>query len=59
MFDAEKFIHIIETKECIWKVSHKNYLNRKVKRKAWYEVAQEMYLEWNTMPLSKKTQICK
>ena len=45
MFDTEKFIYLVEARECIWKTSHSDYGDKLSKMKAWEEIGAEMFPE--------------
>jgi hypothetical protein len=55
MFDTEKFILVIQKKECIWNIHNADYRNRG-KRQCWQEVCQEMYPDWEKKSASEKRE---
>lgn len=59
MADTEKLILLVEKNECIWKNNTDEYLNKHMKEKAWEEIANELYSNYNDMSLKEKQAVGK
>lgn len=49
MFDTEKLIVNVEQRPCLWNLSEKSYSDKFLKQKAWQEVAENCFEEWNNL----------
>lgn len=49
MFDTEKLIFEVEQRPCLWNLSEKSYSDKFLKQKAWQEVAENCFEEWNNL----------
>ncbi|XP_072945718.1 uncharacterized protein [Epargyreus clarus] len=49
MFDTEKLIVEVEQRPCLWNLSEKSYSDKFLKQKAWQEVAENCFEEWNNL----------
>lgn len=46
MIDIENLIIEVERYECLWRVNCKNYMDRKMKQRAWIEVSKVIFQNW-------------
>lgn len=56
MFDTEKFIIQVEQQPCLWNLSEKSYSDKFLKQKAWQEIAEKMYEDWNNLTNKNKEE---
>ncbi|KAL4714356.1 hypothetical protein ACJJTC_009708 [Scirpophaga incertulas] len=49
MFDTEKLIVEVEQRPYLWNLSEKSYSDKFLKQKAWQEVAENCFEEWNNL----------
>ncbi|CAG9773364.1 unnamed protein product [Ceutorhynchus assimilis] len=56
MFVVEKFLMLVESKECLWKISAKDYSNRDKKTNAWQEICKEMFPDWEELDQDEKRE---
>lgn len=56
MFDTEKNIIEVEQQPCLWNLSEKSYSDKFLKQKAWQEIAEKMYEDWNNLTNKNKEE---
>lgn len=56
MFDTEKIICEIEARPPLYDVQLKEYSNREVKAKCWYEVAVAVFDDWDELNVAAKDE---
>ncbi|XP_013167295.1 PREDICTED: uncharacterized protein LOC106117494 [Papilio xuthus] len=54
MFDTEKFIKEVQSRECIWNANIDEYNDRELRRKAWEDIGSIMYEGWEGFGENKK-----
>ncbi|CAG9770625.1 unnamed protein product [Ceutorhynchus assimilis] len=47
---------LVESKECLWKISDKDYSNRDKKTNAWQEICKEMFPDWEELDQDEKRE---
>ncbi|RVE51911.1 hypothetical protein evm_003377 [Chilo suppressalis] len=57
MFDTEKFIMAVQARPTLWNTDDKSYNNRRRRRHAWDEIAQEFNDNWDTLSDREKDDI--
>lgn len=56
MFDTEKFIVEIEQRPALYDVSSKEYSNKNIKAKCWFEVCEAMDEHWANLSIELQDQ---
>ncbi|XP_044739075.1 uncharacterized protein LOC123300554 [Chrysoperla carnea] len=54
MNEGRRFIAEVKKHECLWQTSHVAYGDKDVKTKAWQQVLETLYPEWDTLPIEDK-----
>lgn len=49
MFDTEKFICEIEKRPALYDIKSKEYCNREIKAKSWFDIGAAMFPDWNEL----------
>ncbi|RZF39172.1 hypothetical protein LSTR_LSTR005800 [Laodelphax striatellus] len=54
MFDTEKFIKEVELRPIVYNTYNKDYYNKELKQKSWYEIGNAMFDDWETLDDGEK-----
>ena len=49
MFDTERFICEIELRPALYDVTSREYSNKSVKAKCWFDIGEAMFEDWHFM----------
>lgn len=59
MLDIEKLIIEVEQRPCLWNLSEKAYSDKFLKQRAWEEVAENCFEDWNNLTNEDKNNKSK
>lgn len=56
MLDVELLISEVQSNPCLWDMSDKEYNNREVKKKTWYQIAKNIFSNWEDIQIGEQKE---